>query len=283
MKKLIILFLIITNISFALSISGNKIVGERGESIPLKRYNRIVVYNLGAVEILYKIGAGKNIVGIAEHKVDVYPKAEIKKVSSAGSITNPSVEKIASLKPDLVITNVMSNKKKELDKLGIPNITFASKSLKDIENNTIILGKITGKEKESLNLVNWMKGRVEYAKKNYRLRGKGIVVYSVNPLTSFAKNSLPVEVLQVMGLNIVVPNNSKKPIISTEYLLKENPDYIIGTRGIKNKQELNKIQLVNQTKAYKNNRLICIDSSKILRGSYRVFEEFEIIYNQMKK
>lgn len=283
MKRLIILFLLLANISFALSISGNRIIGERGESIPLKRYNRIVVYNLGAVEILYKIGAGGNIIGIPNHKVDVYPKDKVKKVASAGSITNPSVERIASLKPDLVIMNVMSSKKRELDKLGIPNITIGSKSLKDIENNTIILGKITGREKESLNLVNWMRGRVKYAREHYRLSGKGIVLYSVNPLTSFAKNSLPVEVLQVMGLNVVVPNNSRKPIISTEYLLKQNPDYIIGTRGIKSKQELNRIQLVTQTKAYKNNKLICIDSSKILRGSYRVFEEFETIYKQIKK
>ena len=45
---------------------------------------------------------------------------------------------------------------------------------------------------------------------------------------------MPVKILETLGLDVIVPKVGEKPIISSEYILKENPKYIIGTRGVKN-------------------------------------------------
>ena len=284
MKNLILLFLILSLKTFSLDIVDNYVVGEKGEKIFLKEYKRIVIYNFGAVEILYKLGADNNIVAIANHSKKIWPQEKTEKLPLAGSISKPSLEKILSFNPDLVIFNVMGNERTGLEKFNIPSITFSNKNLNDILKNTLILGKLVNKEKESQELVDILNNKLKYIKENFKLQGKAIILYSDSPPTSFEKNSLPVEILETLGLNVIVPEVGKKPIISSEYILRENPKYIIGTRGVKNIDGIkNSVQLIEETDAYKNKNIYVIDSSEILRASHRVFDEIEKIYEELKK
>lgn len=284
MKRLILLFLMLSLKIFSLDIVDNYVVGEKGEKILLKEYKRIVIYNFGAVEILNKLGADKNIVAIANHSKKIWPEEKTEKLPLAGSISKPSLEKILSFNPDLVIFNVMGNEKIGLEKFNIPSITFVNRNLNDILNNTLILGKLVNKEKESQDLVNVLNNKLKYIKENFKLQGKAVILYSDSPPTSFERNSLPVEILETLGLEVIVPEMGKKPIISSEYILRENPKYIVGTRGVKNINGIkNGLQLIEETDAYKNKNIYVIDSSEILRASHRVFDEIEKIYEELKK
>ena len=284
MKKIFLIFLILSLNIFSLDIDGEYVIGEKGEKIPLKEYKRIVIYNFGAVEILYKLGAEDKIVAIANHSKEVWPKEKTEKLPLAGNISKPSLEKILSYNPDLVIFNVMGNEKAGLDKFNIPSITFSNKNLDDILKNTLILGKLTNRENESLKIVKELKDKLNYIKEHLKLNGKALILYSDTPPTSFEKESLPVEILETLGLEVIVPKIGKKPIVSSEYILKENPDYIIGTRSIKTTDGIIQgIPLIEETKAYKNENIYIVDSSEILRASHRVFDEIEKIYFQLKK
>lgn len=284
MKKLILLFLMLSLKIFSLDIVGEYVIGEKGEKIPLKEYKRIVIYNFGAVEILYKLGADEKIVAVANHTKKIWPQEKTEKLPLAGNISKPSLEKILSYNPDLVIFNVMGNEKVGLEKFNIPSITFSNKNLDDILKNTLILGKLVNKESESRELVDTLSNKLEYIKENYKLQGKAVILYSDSPPTSFEKNSLPVEILETLGLEVIVPKVGKKPIVSPEYILRENPKYIIGTRGVKNIEGIkNGLQLIEETDAYKNNNIYIIDSSEILRASHKVFDEIEKIYEELKK
>ena len=284
MKRLILLFLMLSLKIFSLDIVDNYVVGEKGEKILLKEYKRIVIYNFGAVEILYKLGADSNIVAIANHSKKIWPQEKTQKLPLAGSISKPSLEKILSFNPDLVIFNVMGNEKSGLEKFNIPSITFSNKNLDDILKNTLILGKLVNREKESKELVEELNNKLKYIRENFKLQGKAVILYSDSPPTSFEKNSLPVEILETLGLDVIVPKVGKKPIISSEYILRENPKYIIGTRSVKNIDGIkNGFQLIEETDAYKNKNIYVIDSSEILRASHRVFDEIEKIYEELKK
>ncbi|MCQ8211959.1 ABC transporter substrate-binding protein [Cetobacterium somerae] len=284
MKRIIVIFFLLFSNIFSLDIDGKYVIGEKGEKIILKEYSRIVVYNFGAAEILYKLGAGNKIVAIANHSKEIWPKEKTEKLPLAGNISKPSLEKILSYNPDLVIFNVMGNEKIGLDKFNIPSITFSNKNLNDILKNTLILGKLTNKESESIKVVEELNNKLNYIKGNLKLEGKALVLYSDTPPTSFEKKSLPVEILETLGLEVIVPEMGKKPIVSSEYILKENPDYIIGTRSIKNIDGIvNGIPLIEETKAYKTKNIHVIDSSEILRASHRVFDEIEKVYFQLKK
>ncbi|MBC2851128.1 ABC transporter substrate-binding protein [Cetobacterium sp. 8H] len=281
--KYVIVFLVIIANTFALEIKGNMILGEKNEVIPLKEYKRIVVYNFGAVELLYKIGAGEKIVGVANHNKKIWPEEKTKLIPLAGGVSKPSIEKILSFNPDLVIFNIMGNQSEELKKFGIPSITFVNRSLNDILKNTLVLGKITNKEKESLDLVEELTNKLNLIKNGEKIEGKALILYSDSPPTSFAKDSLPVEILEQIGLEVILPKGGKKSIVSSEYILRENPKYIIGTRGINKREEIIKsIPLIEETDAFKDGNIYLIDSTEIMRASHRVFDEIENIYKILK-
>ena len=132
---------------------------------------------------------------IANHSKKIWPQEKTQKLPLAGSISKPSLEKILSFNPDLVIFNVMGNEKSGLEKFNIPSITFSNKNLDDILKNTLILGKLVNREKESKELVEELNNKLKYIRENFRLQGKAVVLYSDSPPTSFEKNSLPVEIL----------------------------------------------------------------------------------------
>lgn len=281
--KYVIVFLVIIANTFALEIKGNMILGEKNEVIPLEEYKRIVVYNFGAVELLYKIGAGEKIVGVANHNKKIWPEEKTKLIPLAGGVSKPSIEKILSFNPDLVIFNIMGNQSEELKKFGIPSITFVNRSLNDILKNTLVLGKITNKEKESLDLVEELTNKLNLIKNGEKIEGKALILYSDSPPTSFAKDSLPVEILEQIGLEVILPKGGKKSIVSSEYILRENPKYIIGTRGINKREEIIKsIPLIEETDAFKDGNIYLIDSTEIMRASHRVFDEIENIYKILK-
>ena len=74
---------------------------KKGEN---KKYNRIVVLDPATVEMIYMLGAEDKIVGVANlERSKVWPEEKVAKLESVGTFMNPSLEKINSLKPDLVI------------------------------------------------------------------------------------------------------------------------------------------------------------------------------------
>lgn len=72
------------------------------------------------VAVACSLGAGDDVVGVTDFTD--WP-AEARKRPSVGGIVNPSIEKLVSLRPDLVIATREVNRKEtidELDRLGIP-------------------------------------------------------------------------------------------------------------------------------------------------------------------
>ena len=283
MIKILLIFLTMCGAVFSLEIKDSKVYDDYGNSIKLKEYKKIVVYNYGVVEILYKLKSQDEIVAIGNHRNSIWPEEKTKDLPLAGPISKPSVEKILSFNPDLVIFNVMGNKVDELKKIGVPSLIYSNKSLENIIGNIEVLGRLTNKKKESLKVANELEKQLNSLKNKEKLKGKVLILYSTNPPSSFSKDSLPVEILELLGLNVITPSFGKKSIISSEYVLSENPDIIIGTRGVKNIDDIKKaIPLIEETKAFKNNKIYKIDSNILLRGSHRVFDEIEKVYKKLK-
>lgn len=282
-KKIVFLIVFITFTSFSLEIKNEKVYDDYGSSIELKEYKRVVIYNLGVVEILYRLGAGDKVVGIANHKKAVWPEEKTKNIPLVGNISKPSIESILKCKPDLVIFNIMGNKEKELKKFGIPSLVVTNRSLNEIIDNIEILGILVGKKDEGKKLKEELLSKKENLKKEKIFSGKALLLYTIKPPTTFAKNSLPAEILELLGIDTINTSSGNKIIVSSEYVLKENPDYIIGTRGIKSKKEIiEAIPLIKECKAYKTNRILTIDSTEILRGSHRIFDQIDILKEKIK-
>ena len=291
MKKVILLLtLLISSYSFsALKVENDKISDNYKNSIKIKEYNRIVILDPAIIETFYMIGAEDKISAIATTaRSKIYPEDKVSKLPSVGHITNTSIEKILSFSPDLVLIGAMSTKLgASLKPFNIPVLVVDSNNFDDILQNIQVFGKLTGKEKEAAKL---------YEDSTYKLKDiqekisanplnlKGAILYSTTPMMAFNSKSLSGQILSLLGVKNLADNLvGDKPIISPEFLLKENPDFLIGSMAIGSPEDiLNSNPVVKDITAGKKGHLFIVDSTKILRGSPRIFEAIDEFYNELK-
>ena len=100
-------------------------------------------------EILFAIGAGQQVVGRDEFSD--FP-VEAKGITSVGgSMGKYSLEQISALHPDLILAAEINTREqvKSFEDLGL-NVYYLSnpKDLDGLYQNILIIGQITGKEKE---------------------------------------------------------------------------------------------------------------------------------------
>lgn len=291
-KKLMIaaLMLISTKEILALKIENNFVKDNYGNSIEIKEYNKLIVLDPAVVETIYLLNGEEKIVAIGKTAMSkIYPEEKTKDLESVGNISKPSLEKILSYTPDLVILNGMSTKTGEtLKSLKIPYLINEAGNIQEILDNINAYGEILGKKEESKKLYEDSAAKLDELKekiKNKPLGLKGTVLYSLSPMMGFNSKTLPGEVLELLGVeNITNSLTGERPIISQEFLLKENPDFLAGAMSIKSVDDIkNSNPAIKEIKAGQKNNIFIVDSNKILRGSPRIFELILEFYDELLK
>lgn len=290
MKKILfIINLVICSSIFALKLDNDKIIDNKGNSIENKVYNKIIILDPAVVETFYMLESEKNIVGIASTiKSPVWPSEKTKSLTKVGTITNPSLEKILSLNPDLVILNPMIlNFSSSLKDRKINFLINEGSNFEDILNNLKIYGIISGNQEKANKLFSEYTSKLENIKNNInqkKLNLKGLFIFSTSPMMAFTQNSLPGEIFNTLGIENIAPKSGARPIISSEYLTIKNPDLIIGSMSIKNVNDiLNSNSAIKNTTAGKNKNIFIIDSNKILRPSPKIIDELDSLYKDLYK
>lgn len=290
MKRVITLIftILISNLVYALKIENDFIIDSRGNKIEKKEYKKVLILDPAAVEAFYLIGGENNIVAIADTaKNPIWPKEKTKDLPKAGTIMKPSVEQVLMYSPDLVILNTMSESFGESLKARKLNfIINEANSFEQILNNLEIYGVITGKEENTDRLIDSYNLKLKMIKEKIAekpLNIKGGFLFSTSPMMVFSPNSLPGQIFDTLGIeNIAKGLPGGRPILSPEFLLAENPDILVGSMAIKNKNDiLNSNPVVKQTKAGQKGNIMIIESDKILRGTPRVIDALEELYKEL--
>ena len=103
---------------------------------------RIISVIPAATEILFAIGAGPQVVGVGSF--DTFP-AEVNKLPKVGALLDPDVERILSLKPDLVLIYAsQADLKRQLQRAGIRIYEYKHAGLADVTSTIRALGDVTG-------------------------------------------------------------------------------------------------------------------------------------------
>jgi len=274
-----------------LEIKDNRIYDSRGNSIEIKNYEKIVIADPAIVETFYMLDAEEKIIGIATSaRSKIWPEEKTNKLNSVGNITKPSFEKIIELEPDLVIVNRMSSGVSlSLKKLGIPVLEDdVSENIDNILKSIKIFGKLLNKE-EKANLLykNSLKKleNIKNLKKGDNKKIKGLILFSSSPMMAFNGESLPGQVLELIGVENIAKNLiGSRPIVSSEHLLKENPDILMGAMSFRSKKQiLDSNPIILKTKAGIKNNIFVVDSSEILRGSPRIFNTINNLYKEVQR
>jgi len=284
MKKFlfsILSLIIINSLSFAFQIEDNQIIDSNGNSVERKKYTKIITTDPAMVEIMYLIDGQDAITAIGRTtQSQIHPVEETEKLPSIGTITRPNLELIISMDPDLVILNGMTTSIVEnLKNANIPVLISSASSIDDILKNIEAIGILVGKEENAENLAASSRESMERIKESHKDKAtlKGIILLSSSPLMSFSRETLPGEVLELIGVNNFAKDvTGAQPILSTEFIIMEDPDFIAGAMSFRTVDEIkNANPGLAGTKAFRNNNVFIVDSNKILRGSPRIFETIE--------
>ena len=256
---------------------------KKGEN---KKYNRIVVLDPATVEMIYMLGAEDKIVGVANlERSKVWPEEKVAKLESVGTFMKPSLEKIIALKPDLVIMSALTddNLNNGLKSNNIEVKRVQANSIEEIFTNFLEVAKMLGKENEANKIIAEKKAKLEEIKKIATGNKKGLFVMSASPLMVFGNDNLPNDIMKLLNINNIAENQKgRNPIVTPEFIMKENPDIIITLLPNPAQIVATNPQLKN-VNAIKNSKFIVVNSSQILRGSPRTIDQIEEIAKAVAK
>ena len=283
MKNSFYLTLLIISMFIISCAKKNDENAKKGEN---KKYNRIVVLDPATVEMIYMLGAEDKIVGVANlERSKVWPEEKVAKLESVGTFIKPSLERIITLKPDLVITSALTddNLNNGLKSNNIEAKRIQANSIEEIFTNFMEVAKMLGKENEANKIIAEKRAKLEEIKKMATGNKKGLFVMSASPLMVFGNDNLPNDIMKLLNIkNIAENQKGRNPIVTPEFIMKENPDIIITLLPNPSQIVATNPQLKN-VNAIKNSKFIVVNSSQILRGSPRTIDQIEEIAKAVTK
>ena len=244
--------------------------------------NRIVSLGPIITEELYILGSGEKIVGNTIYCQKPEPAKYKEKV---GTIIEHDVEKIVSLKPDIVFATSLTNPNtiEKLKYLKIKVVRFSyAKSFDELCSQLLDLGKYIGKEEIAKNIINDIRKKVKNIRNKTKKLKKPKVVVQVgsNPLWLAIKESYINDLIEFAG-GLNIGPSGKSGLYSREKLVKQDPDIIIICEmGVKGEEEKKEWQKYKSMSAVKHNRIYIIDSYKI--GSTTPVSFLEVLNDFVK-
>ena len=201
---------------------------------------RIVVVNSDAAEILCAIGAADRIVGISNYiaQNSIGTLSDLKGKPVVGSPQGPSLEKIAELAPDLVISYEMWLSKTDFeDKLkafGIPVARITCYLVDRLETDILLLGRISGKEANAEQYAAFIKEQLDIVENRLQQIRQPVRGYTegYGDYVTVSRGIGAAMILQHAGvINIADDLTVPYPAISAEWVVVQNPDVIIKAAG----------------------------------------------------
>ena len=243
-------------------------------SLASAEYKRIVSLAPLATESLYELGIDKEIVGIT-----VYcPKGENPK-EIIGTLLEPNLEKIAGLKPDLIVSTKEGNNKAAVEKLMRLGFNVyvmnTSESFEEICKNYLDLAKEAGKEKEAEKIITNSRVIIENIREKLNINKPEGVFWEVGarPLyTAAGKSFVKSYNYYTKTENIYKDIDMRYPLVDIEDVVKRNPDIIIlvnmGDIGAEEISVWKKYKSVN---AVKNNKIFMTDVNDVFTPTPSTF------------
>jgi len=202
-----------------------------------RKPQKIVSIAPSATEVLFAIGAGNRV--IADTTYCDYPPAAAK-LPKIGGYTNPDVEKILALSPNLVL-GARGNPLRLLNQMQSLKLTVAAideeGSLDQVFASIRLIGKVVGEDKQAAALVKKLKLRrtavvAKTAKLTVVQRLRVLFVFAPGDLFSAGRGSFIDELIRLGGgRNIAAKTKTPWPQLSMETVIAEDPQVILMLSG----------------------------------------------------
>ena len=205
--------------------------------VPPESATRIISLVPAVTEMLFAIGAGERVVAVSSY--DTYPP-DVARLPRVGALLDPNVERILSLKPDLVVVyGSQDDLKTQLARAGIGVFDYRHAGLSDVTATIRALGERTGDAEKARGIAD----RIEQGLRAVRARVQGRT--RPRTLLVFGRERLALRGLYVSGgigflddmleaaggTNVFADVKLQAVQASTEQIIARRPEVILEIRA----------------------------------------------------
>jgi iron complex transport system substrate-binding protein len=215
--------------------ASHSVTDETGRTVTVPDHpHRIICLVPSNTDVVFALDAAADVVAISDY-VEYPPEAKLK--PSVGTITDPSIEKILSLHPDLVLGMPHANNQETLDRLqalGIALYLADPHGVAGILRSIGDIGNAIGRDTEARATVARLTQRI--AAVQARVSGKPVVSVflpvSYDPVITIGRGSFITEMIALAGgRSITADINQEWPQIGMETVIERAPEALLMLRG----------------------------------------------------
>jgi iron complex transport system substrate-binding protein len=235
---------------------------------------RVIAMAPHATELVYAAGGASRLLAVVDYSD--YPEAA-KLLPRIGSNRQVDMERVAALKPDLIVIWLHGSSERQIEQLrtlGIPMFHSEPKKLDDIASSLNRLGKLMGTEPVADAAAAGIRQQLADLAAKYAGRAPVRMFYQVwdKPLYTLNGGHIVSDAVRLCGgVNIFAPMKVTAPVVGVESVLQEDPEAIFST-GERSKDDggVNIWKAFPGMTAVKRNNLFRIDGNLLNRAGPRM-------------
>jgi iron complex transport system substrate-binding protein len=258
------------------------VIDDSGHRITLPApAKRIVSLAPHVTELLFAAGAGEKVVGVSA--ASDYP-LEASRLPSTGNSSRLDLERIALLKPDLLVAWTSGNHPRQIAQLRKQGyVVFESEPqrFEDIASALEKLSKLTASP-HGLDAATRFRESISSLRHQYRGRDPVAVFYQIwsSPLMTLNDQHLVSKALSLCGAkNIFGKMPQLAPTISREAVLAVNPDAILISH--ESGSSMSDWRKISSLKAVRQQQIIQVDGNLLNRAGPRMPEAIASLCKQI--
>ncbi|WP_440874546.1 cobalamin-binding protein [Thalassotalea sp. PLHSN55] len=244
-----------------------------------KQNMRIIAMAPHIVEMLFDIGAGKQIVGAVEYSD--FPE-EALSIERVGGYHGVKMEKILALKPDLVIAWTTGNQQSDIEqmqRLGL-NVVFSHpKNVADVAKEIRYFGELTAREEQAKKVAQHFEQKLQQIRTSQVGKSSTKVFYQLwpEPMMTINDDTWLSQLLGIcQGDNVFGENPTQYPKVGIENVIVAQPEIIIiPDEKSKKVQPVVNWQQWPEIPAVKNNHFVHVNADLLHRFSTRLLSGVE--------
>ena len=262
---------------------------ELGREVKIAtRPGRIVSLAPSITDVLFAVGAGPQVVGLTKYCNYPPAAAQGREIVGGFSAKSLSVEKIISLKPDLVFAAGATHKpvSEALEAAGVTVFNFDPKDFAGVYANILAAGALTVNPAQAEKVVAGMKARIEKvttAAASIPQDQRVKVFYEVwdEPLMTAGPATFIGQMIELAGgVNVFADVKEQYPTVSGEAVIARAPAVIVGPNSHGEGLTAEKIAARPGWKdlaALKAGRIVIVDGDIISRSGPRLADALEAV------
>ena len=231
-----------------------------------------------ATEMIHAVGASDRLVGVTLN--DDYPPF-VTELAKVGDMTI-DLEKVLSLKPDLVVLDSAFNQNKQpLENLSIPVLELRCERLEDVPRAMLELGEALGTQDSARHQAETFRKEIAAIEPLEPGQTVFVEVWG-SPLQTVGSNTLSNDLLTTLGLENCYGDQRDSFQVDPEDVLSRRPDIVLcPVQELDAAANSRAFQMLKETG--QSPRFVAIDADLFFRPGPRLIEGLKELRRQLEK